>query len=81
MCLAAGLHLQLDFSAVFKAFDKGGGAGGAYSSYSCDPGEDGGPIRTLADAEPAGGGGRVGGRCRRLVRGWPHTHSARQSGY
>lgn len=82
MCLAAGLHLQLDFSAVFKAFDKGGGgAGGAYSSYSCDPGEDGGPIRTLADAEPAGG--REGRRrgCRRLVRGWPHTHSARQSGY
>lgn len=55
MCLAAGLHLQLDFSAVFKAFDKGGGAEGAYTSYSCDPGEDGGPIRTLADAEPAGG--------------------------
>lgn len=36
---------------------KAGVPGGAYSSYSCDPGEDGGPIRTLADAEPAGGEG------------------------
>lgn len=68
VCLAAGLHLQFDFSAVFKAFDKGaggravgrvwGGALGVYSSYICDPGEDGGPIRRLADAEPAGGGGQ-----------------------
>lgn len=64
----------------------GGGAGGsggqAYSSYSCDPGEDGGPIRRLADAELglAGDGGGVK-RVLRLGRGWPHTHSARQSGY